>query len=271
LAAAGYELLSNDMIPIDWNPMPHLGPVPINWYGFTFAIAIFTARWLVIRWAPNYGFSKDSIDRLLMWILVGVVAGARLYYVVQNDFPSYLTHPWRILAIWEGGLAFFGGLIGGIGAAYLYCRRDGFDFARAGDLFAPAIPIAGAIGRISCGLDGMDYGTPTELPWGVVYLNPNSYAPLDGVPRHPDQYYELAGDLIIAAILLRLRGKMRPGSLLLLYLIAFSVLRFFVFFLRGNVEPVGLGLKNGQWTALVILVASVVMTRWRHGSQEQKA
>jgi len=259
------------MISIDWNPMPYLGPVPINWYGITFAIAIFTARFLVIRWAPNYGLSKDSIDRLLVWILVGVVAGARLYYVVQNDFPSYLTHPWRILAIWEGGLAFFGGLIGGIGAAYLCCRRDGFDFARTGDLFAPAIPIAGAIGRISCGLDGMDYGTPTELPWGVVYRNPNSYAPLDGLPRHPDQYYELVGDLIIAAILLRLRGKMRPGSLLLLYLIAFSVLRFFVFFLRGNVEPVGLGLKNGQWTALVILVASVVMTLWRHGSQEQKA
>ena len=88
LAEAGYDLLSNNMIPIDWNPMPYLGPVPINWYGITFAIAIFTARSLVIRWAPNYGFSKDSIDRLLVWILVGVVAGARLYYVVQNDFFS---------------------------------------------------------------------------------------------------------------------------------------------------------------------------------------
>jgi phosphatidylglycerol:prolipoprotein diacylglycerol transferase len=142
-----------DMISIDWNPMPYLGPVPINWCGMTFAIAIFTARSLVIRWAPKYGFSKDSIDRLLVWILVGVVAGARLYYIVQNDLLSYLAQPWRILAIWEGGLAFFGGLIGGIGAAYLCCRRDGFEFTRAADLFAPSIPIAGAIGRISCGLD----------------------------------------------------------------------------------------------------------------------
>ena len=258
-----------NMISIDWNPMPYLGPVPINWYGITFAVAVLITRSLVIRWAPKYGFSKDSIDRLLLWILIGVVAGARLYYVVQNDFLSYLTHPWRILAIWEGGLAFFGGLIGGILAAYMYCRRDGLDFARVGDLFTPAIPIAGAIGRISCGLDGMDYGTPTKLPWGVLYLNPNSYAPLDGVPRHPDQYYELAGDLVIAAILLRLRGKMRPGSLLLLYMIAFSVLRFFVFFLRGNVQPVALGLKNGQWTSLAILVASVFMLFWRRFSQNQ--
>jgi prolipoprotein diacylglyceryltransferase len=108
----------------------------------------------------------------------------------------------------------------------------------------------------------MDYGTPTKLPWGVVYLNPNSYAPLDGVPRHPDQYYELAGDLVIAAILLRLLGKMRPGSLLFLYLVAFSVLRFCVFFFRGNVEPVGLRLKNGQWTASVILIVSLVALLW---------
>jgi len=108
------------------------------------------------------------------------------------------------------------------------CRHEGLDFARAGNLFASAIPIGGAIGRISCGLDGMDYRTPTDLGWGVVYRNPNSYAPLGGVPRHPDQYYELVGDLIIAAILVRLRGTMRPGSLLLLYLIAFSLLRFFV-------------------------------------------
>jgi phosphatidylglycerol:prolipoprotein diacylglycerol transferase len=106
----------------------------------------------------------------------------------------------------------------------------------------------------------MDYGTPTKLPWGVVYLNPNSYAPIDGVPRHPDQYYELIGDLVIAAILVRLRAKLRPGSLLRLYLVLFSVLRFFVFFLRGNVGPIGVGLKNGQWTARAILIAAVVGT-----------
>jgi phosphatidylglycerol:prolipoprotein diacylglycerol transferase len=259
-----------NMISIDWNPMPYLGPVPINWYGITFTIAVLAARYLVLRWAPKYGFSKDSIDRLLVWILVGVVAGARLYYVVQNDFLSYLFHPWRALAIWEGGLAFFGGLIGGIGGAYLSCRRNGFDFAQAGDLFAPTIPIAGAIGRISCGLDGMDYGTPTGLPWGVVYQNPNSYAPLDGIPRHPDQYYELFGDLAIAAILLRLRGRLQPGALLFIYLIAFSLLRFFVFFVRGNVSPVALGLKNAQWTALAILIVSGVATLMRLTSSKPR-
>jgi thiosulfate dehydrogenase [quinone] large subunit len=90
----------------------NFGLVPINWYGINFAIAIFTARSLVRRWAPKYGFSQDSIDRLLLWIMISVVvAGTRTYPIVQNDFLFYLTHPWNTLAIWEGGLVFFGGLI----------------------------------------------------------------------------------------------------------------------------------------------------------------
>src|SRR5258707_7700604 len=102
--AASLRALLMDMISIDRNPMPYLGPVPINWHEITFAVAVFTARFLVIQWSPKYGFSKDSIDRLLVCILAGVVVGARLYYIVQNDFLFYLTHPWRILAVWEGVL-----------------------------------------------------------------------------------------------------------------------------------------------------------------------
>jgi len=138
-------------------------------------------------------------------IALGTVAGARLYFVIQNDLIDYLVRPWRILAVWEGGLAFFGGLLGGILAAFIYARRNALPFLRTADLFSPAIPIGGAIGRISCGLDGMDYGTPTALPWGVVYENPNSFAPIDGISRHPDQFYELLGDLMIAAVLIKLR------------------------------------------------------------------
>jgi phosphatidylglycerol:prolipoprotein diacylglycerol transferase len=154
-------------------------------------------------------------------------------------------------------LAFFGGLAGGILGAYLYARKHGLSFLRLGDLFAPAIPIGGAIGRISCGLDGMDYGTPTSLPWGVVYENQNSFAPIDGVSRHPDQFYELLGDLIIAAVLIKIRRKLPEGAPFFLYLVLFSVLRFFLFFVRGNVPEVLLGLKNGQWTALLILAIAV--------------
>ncbi len=249
------------MITLNWDPMPHLGPVPINWYGITYALGAVAAGSMALRRAPREGLSVEKLETMLVWLLAGVVLGARLYFVAQNEPLEYLREPWRILAVWEGGLAYFGGLFGALLAGWAFCLRHELSFPRVADLFAPAVPVGSAIGRISCGLDGMDYGTPTSLPWGVVYTNPHSYAPIDGVPRHPDQYYELLGDLLIAALLLRLRNRLPPGGLFLFYLVLFSVLRFFLFFVRGNVPTVALGLKNAQWTALAILaVAAPVLS-----------
>ena len=245
------------MIEINWNPISHLGPVPVNWYGITLMLGFLVGGYLTWRRAPESGVPRAKIEALLLWILIGTVVGARLYFLVQNDFGAYLAEPWRMLAVWEGGLAFFGGLAGGTLAAFLYTRREGLPFLRVADLFAPAIPIGAAIGRVSCGLAGMDYGTPTGLPWGFIYTNPQSYAPADGVARHPVQFYELVGDLVIAFVLVRLRGKLPRGGLFLTYLVLFGTLRFFLFFVRGDVEPVGLGLKNAQWTALAILAVAL--------------
>ena len=247
------------MIEINWDPIAHIGVVPINWYGLGWAAAFFTAAALIRRWAPRARFLPEQVENLLLWSLVGAFAGARLYFLAQNDPAAYLREPWRVLAVWEGGLAFFGGLFGATLAAFVYTRRHGLSFARAADLFAPAIPIAGALGRVACGLAGMDYGTTTSVPWGVIYTHTNSYAPADGVPRHPVQFYELAGDLAIAAALLRLRGRMPDGALFLVYLMLFSTLRFGLFFLRGDVPPVAFGLTNGHWTALAILTAAIPM------------
>src|SRR5213593_4892192 len=108
------------MIHIDWNPVAHLGPIPINWYGLGWAAAFLVGGALTHRWAARAGLATERIDDLVLWILVGTLLGARVYYVAQNDPAQYLREPWRILAIWEGGLAFFGGLFGGIFAAWLY-------------------------------------------------------------------------------------------------------------------------------------------------------
>ncbi|MEZ5318170.1 MAG: prolipoprotein diacylglyceryl transferase [Vicinamibacterales bacterium] len=247
------------MITINWDPVVHLGPIPINWYGLGWAMAFMAALWLVRRWTPRSGLAAEHVENLAIWSLAGAFAGARLYFIAQNDPMSYLLQPWRMLAVWEGGLAFFGGLFGAILAAFVYARRHAVPFARAADLFAPAIPIAGAIGRIPCFLAGMDYGTPTALPWSVEYTNPAGYAPIDGVSRHPVQVYELLGDLAIAGVLLRLRGRLPNGVLFVSYLISFSLLRFSLFFVRGDVPAVALGLTNGHWTALALLAVAVVM------------
>lgn len=245
--------------------MAHLGPVPINWYGLGWAAAFITAASLVRRWAPRLRIAAEHVEGLLLWTLVGSLAGARLYFVAQNDPVSYLYEPWRILAIWEGGLAFFGGLFGATLAALLYTKHAGVSFSTAADLFAPAIPIAAAVGRLACGLAGMDYGTATTLPWGLVYTHPASYAPVDGIARHPVQFYEMGGDLVIAPVLLRMRGKLPQGGLFVLYLLLFGGLRFGLFFVRGDVPPVALGLTNGHWTALALVAVSlplfVLLTR----------
>ena len=255
------------MIEISWNPIAHVGPIPINWYGLGWVVAFLSAASLIRGNARRAGMPVDHVERLLLWTLVGTFIGARLYFIVQNDFAGYLREPWRVFAVWEGGLAFFGGLFGAILAGFLYARKHSLSFARAADVFAPAIPVAGAIGRIACGLAGMDYGTPTSLPWGVVYSHPASYAPNDGMPRHPVQFYELAGDLAIAAVLFRLRGKLPDGALFLTYLVLFGGFRFFLFFFRGDVPAVALGLTNGHWTALAIVLvalpALVMVSRWR--------
>ena len=250
------------MVTINWDPVPHIGPVPINWYGLGWVAAFLTALWVVRRWAPASGFAREQVENLALWSLAGAIVGARLYFIAQNDPGAYVREPWRILMVWEGGLAFFGGLFGAIVAAFITARRQRMAFARAADLFAPAIPIAAAIGRIPCWLAGMDYGTPTTLAWSVVYTHPSSYAPNDGVPRHPVQLYELLGDLAIAGILFKMRGRLREGSLFLLYLVLFSTLRFLLFFVRGDVPVVAVGLTNGHWTALVLLMIALPLLLW---------
>lgn len=238
---------------INWDPVPQLGPVPINWYGLGWIAAFLAGTLIAKRRAPRYGLTVEAVESLAMWALVGAFIGARLYFIAQNDPWSYIAAPWRVLQVWEGGLAFFGGLFGAIAACWIR-MRSGLPFRRAADVFAPAVPVAAAIGRIACFLAGMDYGKATTLPWGIVYTHPESYAPTDGIARHPVQAYELIGDLVIAGALLRMPRTLPTGALFLAYLVMFALLRFALFFVRGDVPAVAFGLANGHWTALVIFV-----------------
>lgn len=250
---------AHEAMRIDWTPVAYFGPIPLNWYGIGWVVSFFVGTWLVRRWARATLISTDDVDGMSLWILFGALAGARLYFIAQNQPGLYAVDPWRILAVWEGGLAFFGGLFGAIGAAFIYLRRHRLPWGQTADLFAPAVPIAAAIGRIPCFLAGMDYGTRTQLPWGVIYTNPNSYAPQDGTARHPVQLYELVGDLVIAAVLVRFRGRLGHGRLFLSYLLLFGFLRFLLFFARGDVPVIAGELKNGHWTALALMAVTVAI------------
>lgn len=152
---------------INWDPVPYVGPIPINWYGLGWVLAFLVALWLVRRWAPAVGLSREHVENLALWSLAGAFAGARLYFIAQNDPSSYIREPWRILMLWEGGLAFFGGLFGAVLAAS--SMRHG----TRSRLHARPISLRlrfqspPRFGRVPCWLAGMDYGTPTTLPWGA--------------------------------------------------------------------------------------------------------
>jgi phosphatidylglycerol:prolipoprotein diacylglycerol transferase len=156
-------------------------------------------------------------------VVLGLV-GARLVHVLLFDPGSYLTHPGDLIAIWNGGLAFSGALLAGTIGAVAFCRRRGVSFWRFADGAVPALALGQAISALGSFLGGTSYGTPTLMPWAVVFTDARGQAPL-GIPLHPVQLYEAAGWLLVFTGVWLVRARLRrDGSLFLLYLGATATL-----------------------------------------------
>lgn len=236
---------------IDVDPtIVRLGHFSLRWYGLFIGLAIAAAFFVVLREARRKGVAEDDVYGLGMWAVVGGFVGARLLHVIDR-WPEYAAQPAAILAIQNGGLAIFGGILGGVAAGAIYARRRGLPIARMADLAAPGLILAQAIGRIGCIINGDALGAPTDLPWGVAYLNPEAMAPSLGVAYHPTPAYEFVGDLLIFALLWALRGRLRvEGSLFLLYLALYSGLKFAVTLVRQEVVWFA-GLQEAQLVSLL--------------------
>lgn len=257
---------------IDIDPVVlHLGMVELRWYGLIAAAAGGVAVWLFMRAARRAGIDGAVAGDGVVWVAIAALAGARILYVVQNELPAVAADPAHAVMVWQGGLSYYGGLVGGLVALALFARRRGLSIARLADAAAPAVALGQAIGHLGCLIGGDSYGIPTTLPWAVVYENPGAVAPL-GVPLHPTQAYEAIGLAVLFGALLRwgdALGRLGPGAVAGAYLVGLSTLRFVLFFLRD--EPaVLLGLKTAQWIGLglgalglVILVALVRTRRAR--------
>ncbi len=245
------------MIKIGLDPiLVTLGHFPISWHGLFMAIAIWVGVWLPARLTVKAGLSMDRLYSMALWGVPGGIIGARLVHVI--DYWSYYSaNPGAILAFWAGGLAIWGGILGGTITAVIFTRIRGFAMARYADLAALGLILAQAIGRIGDIINGEHTSTPTGLPWGVVYTHPNS--PGYGLPPvHPAVAYELLMDLFIFGILWKLRGRIQPdGSLFLFYLILYSIGRFFLSFLRLDSNTVFLSLNQAQWISLMVLLVAI--------------
>ncbi len=214
-----------------------IGPFALRYYGLMYAIATLVGGWLLGKEVHRKGIALTDDQRwnLVLFVLMGGILGARIYYVVFN-WDYYGQFPSEIPAIWHGGLAIHGGLIGGVLIGIWYVRRHRLPFWRLADAGAPSIILGQAFGRFGNFMNGDAHGIPTSMPWGVVFP-PDSIAGQEfpGTPIHPVMLYELVLDL--AGFFLLWSIRKRPsgdGFIFCSYLMLYSVIRFFVSFFRAD-------------------------------------
>jgi len=231
-----------------------LGPIEIRYYGLMYVISFILGYFIVRAEARRRGFfakSEDVLDLLLVTIPLGILF-ARLYYVVFM-WDLYRSAPWEIVMVWHGGLAIHGGIIGGALGILVVARWKRIPFWRLADVIAPAVALGLVLGRIGNFLNGDAFGTPTTLPWGVVFplASPAGQA-YPGQPLHPAMLYEAMGNLLVVALLWGLRKRpAKDGFLVSTYFISYGVVRFACEFFRGD------ALMLGPWRAAQ--VASVLL------------
>lgn len=268
----------------------------LRWYALAYIAGIVIGWRLVVmtvksaRLWPNKTpvMTPAQIEDMLTWIILGVLLGGRIGYVLFYQPDIYLQNPLAILAIWEGGMAFHGGLLGVIVAAWIYTGRQNINRLSAADAIALGVPPGLLLGRLANFINAELWGRPTDLPWAVAFPG---YAAQDcpGViglcTRHPSQLYEaLLEGLVLLCLLLwlvwRRDGYKRPGLLSGTFFAGYGLARFVVEFVRqpdaqfiSENNPLGLawhvtgyGLTMGQLLSLPMIVLGlwlIMRARWR--------
>jgi phosphatidylglycerol:prolipoprotein diacylglycerol transferase len=255
-----------------------LGPLALHWYGLMYVVAIVMGLWLIRKYTARQGLKKEQIYRMLWWCVVAGLVGGRLYFVIQQPdlVPNYLLKPQHILATWEGGMAFYGAVFLIVPVLFWRAIKERLNplvVLDAGALFAACAQPFARIGNL---INGDIIGYSSTLPWSTVYDNLASWAcqnPAAGtchVPVQPAAAYEILLNLLLIGILLLLaRWYRRPGMRLLIYLGGYALTQFLVFFTRANtiipLFTLDWGLKQAQWTSLIVLLLLIPLTLWvRH-------
>ncbi|MFC5382061.1 prolipoprotein diacylglyceryl transferase [Aquipuribacter nitratireducens] len=228
------------------------------------------------RWTARGGRPGTVVD-VLTWAVPAGLVGARLYHVVSRwqDYVGPGQDPWDVLRVWEGGLAIFGGLIGGALGAWFGARRHGVRLPAFADALAPGLAVGQAIGRWGNWFNQELFGTPTSLPWGLRIdpeNRPEQFA--DAETFHPTFLYESLWNLGVAGVVVWAdrRFRLGHGRAFALYLALYAFGRFWLEMLRTDVANVVLGLRVNQLTALVVVLAAsayvIISARLRPGRED---
>jgi phosphatidylglycerol:prolipoprotein diacylglycerol transferase len=243
-----------------------IGPLHIRWYGVMYILG-FMASYLLVRYQvrkKELGIRNGMLNDLFLYLVLGLIVGARIGYCVVYNLPFYLNDPLKVFAIWEGGMSFHGGLAGVVIAGLIFVRRHGFSFWQFADLIVVTVPIGLGLGRLGNFLNAELYGRVTTLPWAMVF--PSS----GGLPRHPSQLYEcLLEGVLLFVILWWVKDRpLRKGTLFCLFLILYSIIRFFVEFFREPDPQLGLlfsFVTMGQSLSIIMGIGGLFLWHLRPG------
>lgn len=257
-------------LPFQTSPyLFEIGSFQVRYYSLMYLVA-FTLTYLLVGYRikrEKLSYSKETIQDYFVWAILGLILGARFGYILIYNLDYYLHHPLEIILPFSfaggglrytgiSGMSYHGGLVGMLIASYLFCRRRRIGFLPFADLFAPAVPLGFAFGRLGNFMNGELYGRITSVPWGM-------YFPLDpsGQLRHPSQLYAFALEgLVLFALLWNLRKiKVSPGFHFSLYLIGYGLARIAVEFFREPDAQLGLfwgAVSMGQLLSGLMILAA---------------
>src|SRR5579884_2229477 len=232
-----------------------IGSFFVPTYGVLVAIGFLTGLIITIRLAKRAGLPPELIANLGVYCGIAGLLGGKLGMFLF-DWKMYWNNPGEIFSreTLQAAGVYQSGLILALLVAVLYIRHHGLPWLQTLDVFAPGIAIGHGIGRLGCLAAGCCWGVPTKLPWGITFTNQEANR-LTGVPLgvslQPTQIYEAVAEAIIfGALLWRIRRPHSPGEIIGLYLVAYSIVRFLVEFLRVHEQPTQLGLSLTQWIAM---------------------
>jgi phosphatidylglycerol---prolipoprotein diacylglyceryl transferase len=245
-----------------------IGSFSIRWYGMLIASAVVIGTLLAQKLAKKRGIDPDIVGNLVIWLVVGAIPCARLYYVLF-EWQRFQNQPWyKAFAIWEGGIAIHGAIIGGAIVTIIFCQRQKISAWLMADIVMPALILGQAIGRWGNFFNSEAFGRPTDLPWKL-------FIPVDRRPPefasesyfHPTFLYESVWNMGVFAILMFLFfrfPKIRTGTLTMTYAIAYSLGRFWIEGLRTDSLMVG-SLRTAQIISLVAIALGIAGLVWLYG------
>jgi phosphatidylglycerol:prolipoprotein diacylglycerol transferase len=249
-----------------------LGPVAVHWYGLTYLAAFGLFLWLGsrrLRAAPfanpqgQIPWSYPDVEDLLFLGVMGVVLGGRLGYCLFYKPLYYASHPLEVLAVWQGGMSFHGGMLGVIAAMAWFARSRQRSFWQVADFVAPCVPTGLAAGRIGNFINGELWGRLADpaLPWGMVFRGAGD------APRHPSQIYQflLEGLLLFALLWWYASTTPKQGRVAAAFLGGYGVFRFIAEFFRepdAHLGLLSLGMSMGQWLCMPMLLGGLLLWLW---------